>query len=589
MASEPDNHNFSLNRLEIDGGSCKTSWQKRLQEWTAADIGSRIWHKDPSVWDEKYKAGSEVPELTNRLGWLGLPETMAAEVAELEAFAGEIVEAGFRRVVVLGMGGSSLIAEVWAEIFGAVEGFLPVIILDSTHPQSVARLVVADELETTLFLVASKSGGTLETLSFFNYFYHSLVLLKDNPGENFVALTDANSGLEELARRKNFCKIFTTPSTVGGRYSALTYFGLLPAALLGLPLTEILAQAKVMASACAAGVPAAASPALELGSFLGEMVLAGRDKLILLLSPALKPFAVWLEQLLAESIGKSGFGLVPVIVEAEDELPFHDFKDAIAKDFVYLFMRLENDDNDFLDRACSQVKGAGEPVLSLNLTKLSGLGQEIWRFEMATAAIGAVLRINPFDQPDVEAAKIGARRAMAAWQENGELPEPKRLFVSPALKISGSHHFYSFNDLKSALTGFIKMAQPGDYIAIAAYLPRTKALSRLLLRLQKQLQRACRVPVTLGFGPRFLHSTGQLHKGDGNKGLFLQLSGGLQEELELPGSEYGFATLIAAQAQGDYNALLSKDRRVLALDWPQGELESQVVELIETFAALTSS
>ena len=586
MGSKDKTHEFPLNQLEIDAASYSSVWHKRLQNWEADAVNTRIWNRDPSVWDEKYEAGTEVCELTDRLGWLELPGTMLAEVAVLTDFTEEIIRAGFSRVVVLGMGGSSLIAEVWAEIFGIAEGFLPVAILDSTHPQSVARMVAAEDLETTLFLVASKSGGTLETLSFFNYFYQQLTRLHADPGANFVALTDPGSRLEELAVTRKFRKIFHTPPEVGGRYSALTFFGLLPASLLGLPVALILAQAQAMAQACAPGVPATANPALELGSFLGEMVIAGRDKLMLVLSPAIKPFAVWLEQLIAESIGKSGLGLVPVIVADKDELPFHDYTDAISSDCIYLFICLQGDDNLFFDQALSQVQIAGEPAVSLKLTEIAGLGQEIWRFELAIAAIGAVLKINPFDQPDVEAAKIGARQAMSAWQENGSLPETESLFTSSVLTISGSRHFSRVNDLKSALATFVKAAQPGDYIALIAFLPRTEKLQQVLLQLQKQLQRCCRVPVTLGFGPRFLHSTGQLHKGDGNRGLFLQLSGSLQEDLDLPGSDYSFATLIAAQAQGDYDALLAKERRILALHWHKGEVESAILGLIEMIKPL---
>jgi len=251
MGSKDKTHEFPLNQLEIDAGSYSYVWHKRLQNWEADAVNTRIWNRDPSVWDEKYEAGTEVCELTDRLGWLELPGTMLAEVAVLTDFTEEIIRAGFSRVVVLGMGGSSLIAEVWAEIFGIAEGFLPVAILDSTHPQSVARMVAAEDLETTLFLVASKSGGTLETLSFFNYFYQQLTRLHADPGANFVALTDPGSRLEELAVTRKFRKIFHTPPEVGGRYSALTFFGLLPASLLGLPVALILAQAQAMAQACA--------------------------------------------------------------------------------------------------------------------------------------------------------------------------------------------------------------------------------------------------------------------------------------------------------------------------------------------------
>ncbi|MCK5914529.1 MAG: hypothetical protein KAG92_00175, partial [Deltaproteobacteria bacterium] len=272
----------------------------------------------------------------------------------------------------------------------------------------------------------------------------------------------------------------------------------------------------------------------------------------------------------------------PIIVDDKAGLPFYDHSGLPAKDCLYLFMRLESDDNLIFDQALSRVQSAGEPSVLIAVNEIADLGQEFWRFEMATAVIGAVLKINPFDQPDVEAAKIGAQQAMAAWQENGRLPEPERLLDSSTLKISGSHHFSSVSSLENALKVFVGAVQPGNYIAIMAYLPEEESLQQILQYLEKSLHEYCRVPITLGFGPRFLHSTGQLHKGDGNNGLFLQLTGGLEEDLELSGNDYSFATLIAAQAQGDYDALLSKDRRVLALHWHSIDVEKAVSNLLET-------
>ena len=570
-----------LNDMIINAGPGLSAWQERLQAWDEADLGARIWQRDGRVWDETLVLGAQVPELTDRLDWLELPETMAGSVAELVSFVDEIIADGFSRVVVLGMGGSSLIAEVWAKIFAVKPGFLPVTILDSTHPLSVARIAESEELATTLFLVASKSGGTLETLSFFNYFYHQISEIKDNPGDNFVALTDPGSKLEALALEKGFVKIFSTPAAVGGRFSALTFFGLLPAVLQGVPITEILQSAREISKVCAENIPSNQNPALKLGCFLGEMMLAGRDKLFLVLSPSIKPFAVWLEQLIAESTGKSGFGLVPVIVEEGDDLPLRDCNDSVSRDSVYLCLRLENDDNRVFDQVLTRIQDSGEPLSLIKLANKVDLGREIWRFEMATAAIGAVLKINPFDQPDVEAAKIGARQAMAAWQENGKLPDFEKLVEENNLKISGSHHFSEVDDLDNALASFVGKVKPGDYIAVMVYLPQTDSLELVLQNLRKILLSRCRVPVTLGYGPRFLHSTGQLHKGDANHGLFLQINGNLKNDLQVYGSDYSFATLIAAQAQGDYEALLSRGRRILALDWQSTEVEPELAAIVE--------
>ena len=568
-----------LDSLEIQAGAGATALADRLSQWDKDNLGARIWQRDGTVWVKDPHLAESTPELSNRLGWLELPEIMSVAVAELDEFVAAVVASDFTRVIVLGMGGSSLIAEVWDKVFGVSEGFLPVTILDSTHPVAVARVAETGDLETTLFLVSSKSGGTLETLSFFNYFYHQLSLLKEDPGQNFVAITDPGSKLETLALEKGFRKTFSTPLEVGGRYSALTCFGLLPAAFLGLPVGELLLRARAMMEACALRVDVEENPALQLGAFLGEMARAGRDKLTLVLSPRLQPFAVWLEQLLAESTGKKRNGLVPVIVDEDDVLPFLDKRKKPAKDRFYLFLRLKDDENSSFDSAWARIQETAEPTALISVGETLDLAQEIWRFEMATAAVGAILGINPFDQPDVEAAKIGARQAMLSWQESGCLPELPKLLEDADQKISGSHHFKEINDLKTGLKTFMEAVAPGDYIALLVYLPQTRSLDMALQRVQKKLQYGCRVPVTVGYGPRFLHSTGQLHKGDGNHGLFLQISSTPGLNLPLPDSDYSFATLIAAQAQGDFQALLKAGRRILALELPTANINKVLQSL----------
>ena len=555
-----------LNSLEIQAGGGAEALHQRLSLWDKDNIGERIWERDATVWISDPELARNTPELSDRLGWLRLPEVMTAVVSEIDSFVDQVRASGFTRVVVLGMGGSSLIAEVWSKVFGVFQGFLPVTILDSTHPAAVSAVAADGDLEDTLFLVSSKSGGTLETLSFFNFFYHQVSLLKENPGVNFVALTDPGSRLEALALERSFYKIFSTPADVGGRYSALTRFGLLPAAFLGLPLETLLKRAQAMMQACGPEVKVYDNPALQLGAFVGEMARIGCDKLTLVLSPQLQPFAVWLEQLIAESTGKKGFGLVPVIVDGYEDLPSSGRAGGPAKDRLYLFMGLAGDKKAGFDQAWSRVQADQQPSVLITLNEKLDLAQEIWRFELATAAIGAVQGLNPFDQPDVEAAKIEARQAMSAWQQSGALPDLESLVDDEHLRICGSDHFKGIADLKKGCSRFIDLVSPGDYIALLVYLPLTRPLKLALQRFQKKLQKLSQVPVTIGYGPRFLHSTGQLHKGDGNHGLFLQISGALEEDLSLPGSDYSFATLIAAQAQGDYLALVNSGRRILALD-----------------------
>ncbi len=537
-----------------------------LEQWRRERLGRRFWEKDPGLWRPGALPGESIPELTDRLGWLDLPVVMAPRLPELEDFVRDVLAAGFTRVVVLGMGGSSLIAEVWSRVFGPRQGFLPVSVLDSTHPQAVAAVASSSELRHTLFLVASKSGSTLETLSFCNFFFARLEQFGSHPGANFVALTDPGSKLEALARERGFRRIFSTPREVGGRFSALTWFGLLPAALLGLPLERLLESAAEMMRCCGPGVAEADNPALRLGAWLGRMAASGHDKLQLFLSPRLQPFAVWLEQLIAESTGKNGRGLLPVCQEAAKDLAFLDRGRMAAADRSCLFLRLEGDGNRDLDAARERAVELGLPVAEIRLGCLDELGGELWRFEMATAAAAVVLGINPFDQPDVEAAKVAARQAMAARPGSGDAPAGDDvLFADGEWLARGSRHFSGLEDRLAGLKRLLALARPGDYLALLAYLPPDPELERSLSGLRLLLQERTGLPVTVGFGPRYLHSTGQLHKGDGNRGLFLQLLGELEKDLPLPGADYGFADLITAQAHGDCQALVAAGRRILSL------------------------
>ena len=568
-----------MDRKNLEFINLGSRFEECLDSWAKADLGERIWRRDPGVWQPGARPDEAVPDLSNRLGWLDLPEKMTSRAAELESYARQTMDAGFSRVLVLGMGGSSLIAEVWAEVFGPAPGFLPLTVLDSTHPRAVAAAAAAAPLEKTLFLVASKSGGTLETLSFCHYFYDRLSFLKAAPGENFIALTDPGSRLEKLATARGFRKVFSTPSEVGGRFSALTEFGLLPAALLGLPLSRILGHAAEMAAACGPGVAVGENPALRLGAFLGSLGAAGCDKLCLALAPALRPFAVWLEQLLAESTGKQGRGLVPVILEGDEAewLPA-----ARPADRMGLLLSLEGDDCEKLERCWENFARCRVPAVRLTLSEPAALGAEIWRFEMATAAAAVEMGINPFDQPDVESAKIRARQAIKARHERGVLPVPTRLGPeNEGVEFSGSPHFAGAADLRTALSVLLTAGRPDDYLGLLAYLPRLPGVGEAIDGLKNFLKDRCGLPVCVGFGPRYLHSTGQLHKGGADHGLFLMLAGDLEHDLPLPGEEFGFATLITAQFRGDFEALVGAGRRVLLLEGKS--LSSlELVEVVRT-------
>ncbi|RME77976.1 MAG: bifunctional transaldolase/phosoglucose isomerase, partial [Chloroflexi bacterium] len=533
-------------------GDYRPAVDVRLKAWDAANVAARIWQKDGTVWVPDPDEAARTPELTNRLGWLSMPLDMQARIDELTAFAEEVRQAGFREVVLLGMGGSSLAPELFMTVFGAQNG-LPLTVLDSTNPEQVLSVhrKLSDPART-LFIVSSKSGGTLETLSFFKYFYHLVGQLKDNPGENFIAITDPGSKLEALAGEKGFRRVFSSPPEVGGRYSALTYFGLVPAALVGVDLGKLLRRAETMAEACRAR--SAGNPGLQLGAVMGELALAGRDKVTFFASPKIEPFGMWVEQLIAESLGKHGKGILPVVGETIAPPAFY------ADDRLFVYLRLKGDDNAALDGQVDMLEAAGHPVVIIEMDELEDLGQEFFRWEMATAAAGAVLKINPFDQPNVEQAKVKARELMAEFEQNGYLPAE-----SPTLDYDGIDVYGPAmgETASEALKAFLNDFRPGDYVALMAYLPYRPEIDAALSNLRLSLRTRLKCATTVGYGPRFLHSTGQLHKGDGNNGLFIQITHTPAEDAPIPGEKYTFATLVAAQAQGDLNALRENGRRVI--------------------------
>jgi transaldolase/glucose-6-phosphate isomerase len=503
-------------------------------------MARRLWAKDPTVWAE-----TDLPELTDRLGWLGLPDEMGGVVAELTAFAASVANEGIRFVVLLGMGGSSLAPEVFQNTFGNADGYPELIVLDSTHPGAVAAVDARIDLAHTLFLVASKSGTTLETLSFFRYFWNCLMRDGLSQGGRFVALTDPGSALEDLAAERGFRKVFATPPEVGGRYSALTYFGLVPAALIGADLAAILASA---ASAAQANRRAAReNPGLILGAVWGEAALAGRDKLTVLTSPSMAAFPNWLEQLIAESTGKDGTGIVPIVGE--------DLAEPAAYGDDRIFLSYELDSDGEAPAALDALAAAGHPVVRIGLSAKEALGGAMFTAEVATAAAGALLGIHPFNQPDVQVAKELARQAMAGELQGGDA-------IEAALPSDATR-----------LAAWIAELPESGYIGISAYVPMTAGAIELLQGLRHHLRHLTGAATTVGFGPRFLHSTGQLHKG-GPGALFLQLVDDPTPDAAVPETDFSFGKLIVGQAEGDFRALESRRQRVLRVqlgpEWSAG-------------------
>jgi len=485
-------------RPQVNLGPLATPLEERLSDMEKAEVPRRIWASDHTVWQH------DPTEITDRLGWLRLPEKMHEHMDQLQAFAESCAE--FERIVLLGMGGSSLAPEVFSTTFGGK----PLTVLDTTHPEAVLAAEKGGDLKSALFIVASKSGGTVETLSHFAYFFDRV-----RDSRQFVAITDPGTTLEALARMKGFRRVFLNPPDIGGRYSALSYFGLVPAALIGADVHDLLDAAEEMACACADCVPGVENPGLWLGAVIGEATKAGRDKLTLLFPDEVSAFGAWLEQLIAESTGKEGTGIVPV----DGEPP--------GAPVVY------GDDRLFVSLG---VETALEPSVIIPFEGVQKLGAEFFRWEFATAVAGHVLGIHPFDQPNVQAAKDATRRLLEA----GDLPtEP-------------------YGDLAALL----EQVRPGDYLAIQAYLPRTPDNASRLQAARVKLRDRHRVATTVGFGPRFLHSTGQLHKGGPPSGVFIQVVDEPSVDLDIPGKPFTFRRLLDAQSAGDLQALRARGRRV---------------------------
>ncbi len=526
---------------------------KLLAVWQNEKINERIWKKDPTIWR---KDPAKQAELADRLGWLNLADSMQKEIEMLENSASEIKK-DFEDVVLLGMGGSSLAPEVFFKTFGNKEGYPRLTILDSTHPFSVKNVIDNYNLKKTLFVVSSKSGGTVETMSFFHTFFNEVKKFSSEPGKQFIAITDPGSGLEKLAQQNKFRKIFSTPSDVGGRYSALTFFGLVPAALIGMDLNLFLSNAKEMTGNCKPEIAASENPGFYLGALLGTLALNGIDKVTFFASPKISSFPVWAEQLIAESTGKDDKGILPVADENFESA------EVYAKDRVFVFLRLKDDNNDKLDKALNGLSEKKFPLISIELNNVYELAKEFYRWEMATALAGAALDIHPFDQPNVQLAKAMAIESLNAYKNTGSLPKEEPKLVDGNLSFYGDAEA---RDTASYLENFLSQIKEGDYIAINAFIPMTKTNEDILQNFRLKLRDKYKVATTLGFGPRFLHSTGQLHKGGANNGYFIEITSGIETDLDVPGQGYSYGVLVNAQALGDLKALRSKDRRVIRIN-----------------------
>jgi len=524
---------FSL-RNTLASPLFQSSVDPALEALANDHVVQRLWAKDYRLWKQDPK------EITDRLGWLTVHDLMREQLAPLRHCVAQAKAMNVTDVVLLGMGGSSLGPEVLRTSFGSQKKSPRLWVLDSTVPGWVREVTKAITPARTLFLVASKSGGTIEVLSLFAHFRNLVAKAKMNRGgDQFVAITDPGTSLEKMAKDQGFGQIFTNPADIGGRYSVLSLFGLVPAALLGLDVPRLLDRAADMAERCQVQTPVESNSGAYLGAVMGSLAKAGRDKVTIIASPALATFGLWVEQLLAESTGKEGTGLIPVAQEPVLNPA------AYGTDRLFVYLRLKGDANTALDRHVQALAKAHHPVLQFDLRDRYDLGAEFFRWEFATAVAGHLLGIHPFDQPNVQESKDNTNRVLGDFQSTGRLPE-----------LPNSSPTQAAQDLSSHL-------KPGAYVSILAYTTPSRPFETAVRRLRQVLVSRHHVTTTFGYGPRYLHSTGQLHKGGPNTGVFLELVDRMTPDLGIPDKSFSFGTLAQAQAAGDWESLRAHHRHAI--------------------------
>ncbi|MGC2238366.1 MAG: bifunctional transaldolase/phosoglucose isomerase [Pyrinomonadaceae bacterium] len=526
--------------------------QTEMSEWQKADKLTRVWAKDASVWTNTDEA--------KWLGWLDSVEAESGKSNDYKAFAEDAKQ--FSDIVLLGMGGSSLCPEVLSVTFGKNNFH----ILDSTAPMQIKTLESKLNLSKTLFIVASKSGSTLEPNTFKQYFFERVAekVGRENAGKQFVAITDPDSKMQKTAEADNFRKIFFGNPQIGGRFSALSPFGMAAGAAMGLDVEDFLKRAREMVEACKSNVPVE-NPGAILGTILGVCQRNGIDKLTIFTSPEIYDVGAWLEQLIAESTGKDGVSIIPV--DREPLLKVDDYSD----DRVFAYLKLKDTSDAALDEKIAALEAKNHPVVKIELVSSANLGQEFFRWEFATAVAGAIMKINPFNQPDVESAKIEAKKLTEEYEAKGELPDETPFYEEGEIKLFTSENYAAQLDeyagenksLKKYLEAHLAHLQENDYFALLAYVEMNEENEKLLQSIREKVLQSKLVATCLGFGPRFLHSTGQAYKGGAPSGVFLQITSDDAEDLPVPGQKYTFGVVKAAQARGDFQVLLDRDRRAL--------------------------
>jgi transaldolase/glucose-6-phosphate isomerase len=546
----------SLNKISYKlPGPLAGGVKAALGDWKSNNKVARLWQKDASLW-----SGTDEDKW---LGWLTITDEQIKNIAALKAIAADIKKAKFKHALLLGMGGSSLCPEVLRLTFGKIKGFPELHVLDSTDPVQIKAIQNKVDLKSTICIVSSKSGSTLEPNIYKQYFFEQIKkkVGATEVGSRFIAITDPGSKMQGVAEADKFRKIFFGVPSIGGRYSALSNFGMVPGAVMGLDIAKFLKNTQEMVKACGAAVPADKNPGVILGAILGVAATQGRDKCTIIASPGVADLGAWLEQLIAESTGKIGKGIIPVDREALGKPAIY------GNDRVFAYVRLQTKPNKAQDAAVAALEKAGHPVVHIDLANIYNLGQEFFRWEIATAVAGSIIGINAFNQPDVEASKIETKKLTSEYEAKGQLPAEAPFFEGNGIKL------YADDKNAAALKGGATLADvlkthldrvhPGDYFGVLGYITMNDANEKALQKSRHAVRDSKKVATVLGFGPRFLHSTGQAYKGGPNSGVFLQITCDDAVDLPVPDQKYTFGVVKAAQARGDFAVLAERGRRAL--------------------------
>jgi transaldolase/glucose-6-phosphate isomerase len=561
-----------LNRQTYALGSFASSVEDRLNNMRQSGFVKQFWSKNPNLW---HKDPAHHKIIQNAMGWLHIPEQEVHHLSRINSFVQTVQAEGFKHIVLLGMGGSSLAPEVLRLTFGSMLGFPELHVLDSTIPAQIRAIEAQIDLSKTLFVISSKSGSTIEPLVFYQYFFDKVKKIKgDLAGQHFIAITDPASLLEKIAQESKFREIFPGVAEIGGRYSALSNFGMVPGALMGVDIKTLLCRAERMRHSCDSSVPPNDNPGVRLGVIMGELALQGKDKITFITSKTVRSLGAWLEQLIAESTGKEGHGITPI-----DDEPA-GVPAVYGQDRLFVYIRDVHAVNLEQDNLIETLQSAGHPVVRIELSDIINIGEEFFLWEVATAVAGTILGINAFDQPNVQESKNYTNGFLDEYKKTGKIKEDApavivdqfKIWADAALDLSGlkapTRAVISPGEARplrdvAPLSSHFNRIKKGDYVAINAYLPRTDDIYQTLQTIRTKIRDKKNVATTLGFGPRFLHSTGQLHKGGPNTGVFLQITADHPEDLVIPGESFTFGSLAEAQALGDYACLIKRDRRVI--------------------------